>query len=65
MKAPSERRSSQQQHQASDHKLRYLPIKPAVKKMMALIRPTIHSSLPGPLMPSAWWKVKLAPLDPV
>ena len=40
-------------------------MRPAVKKMMALMLPTIHSSLPTPLIPSASWKDKLAPLEPV
>ncbi len=40
-------------------------MRPAVKKMMALMTPTIHSSLPLPLIPNSLGKDKLAPLDPV
>lgn len=40
-------------------------MRPAVRKMMALMRPTIHSSLPVPAMPNSSGKDKLAPLDPV
>lgn len=41
-------------------------IKPAVRKMMAFTKPTIHSSAPVLLsIPNSFGKDKLAPLDPV
>jgi hypothetical protein len=46
------------------------PMRPAVKKMMELIRPTIHSFLSvvvpsGLTRPNSSGKDKLAPLEPV
>lgn len=40
-------------------------MRPAVKKMMELMSPTIHSSLPVPTRPNSSGKDKLAPLAPV
>lgn len=40
-------------------------MRPAVKKMIELINPTIQASLPGPVRPNSLGKDKLAPLAPV
>ena len=64
MKAPLFEGQSDTQSQRSRAKW-YTHIRPAVKKMMALITPTIHSPLAVPTSPNSCGNERFAPLDPV
>lgn len=60
MKAPLYKCQPLQAYEQEDTDMR-----PAVKKMMALMMPTIHSSLPSPSIPNSFGKDKFAPFEPV